>query len=235
MGMWSTRDVWDDIDSAAWLSQTIDPSKRSSLASLLPPIFDSYVRILYPAELEIDASHVQPVRWADAARAAGGIAHADMQWESLTGSVPPRRQAWTFGPPRVNEVADDLIMSIAEALASYTQQPDSCFFAVWEGNTAIADLANSYPLSGIGGLNYLLLHGSLSRAADTLRGLRPNLWWPADRTWCVATHFDFDSAFFACPLAAGDDLVTNRSLEAWGMSPTADITSNSDTLNSSRR
>ena len=30
-------------------------------------------------------------------------------------------------------------VAIAEALASYTQQPDSCFFAVWEGNTAIAE------------------------------------------------------------------------------------------------
>ncbi len=231
MGSWSVEDISSDTEQAGWLSRSVDASRRCTVLSLVPPVFEHYVRVLYPAEREVSVSHSESVSWADAAREAGGVAHADMQWMPLTDSTPPSRQTWTFGPPRIDGVTDDLIASLAEALAPHTGQPAVCWFAIWEGNTAIADLTSNHPLVNIAGLNYLLLHGSIDRASQSLRGLRPNLWWPADRSWCVATHFDFDSAFVGCSPTACDDLITNESLEVWEVSPTADITVNGDRLN----
>lgn len=235
MGSWSEQDISSDVQQAKWLDESAGPSRRHTLSDLLPTVFESYVRVLYPAEREISTSRFEPVRWADAARAAGGVAHANMQWRSLTDSTPPSRQTWTYGPPRIKDVTDDLITSLSDVLASHTEEPDLCWFAIWEGNTVIADLTSNRPLISVAGLNYLLLRGSIHRASQSLRELRPHLWWPADHSWCVATHFDFDSAYIGCSQAACDDLITNQLLECWEVSPTADITVHGDHLNQTIR
>ncbi|MEK8069356.1 hypothetical protein [Rhodococcoides navarretei] len=87
------------------------------------------------------------------------------------------------------------LASIIEVLARSTNTPDTCWFAVWEGNTALDDIRDKAPTAAIAGYNYFLLRGPVSRAADTLEGLSPHLWWPADHAWCVAQHFDFPCAF----------------------------------------
>lgn len=87
------------------------------------------------------------------------------------------------------------LASIIEALARGTNTPDECFFAIWEGNTALDDIRDSAPTTNIAGYDYFMLKGSVSRAADTLGGLSPNLWWPTDHAWCVAQHFDFPCAY----------------------------------------
>ncbi|OZF49350.1 hypothetical protein [Rhodococcus sp. 14-1411-2a] len=89
----------------------------------------------------------------------------------------------------------DQLESIIEVLARSTTAPDECWFAVWEGNTALDDIRATAPTAAIAGYDYFLLKGPVSRAADTLEGLSPNLWWPSDHTWCVAQHFDFHCAY----------------------------------------
>lgn len=88
----------------------------------------------------------------------------------------------------------DQLESISTVLTRHTTTPDECWFAVWEGNTALDDIRATAPTAAIAGYDYFLLKGPVSRAADTLEGLSPNLWWPSDHTWCVAQHFDFPCA-----------------------------------------
>lgn len=87
------------------------------------------------------------------------------------------------------------LTSIIEVLVRSTKTPNECWFAVWEGNTALDDIRDKAPTADIAGYNYFLLKGPVSRATDTLRGLSPNLWWPADHAWCVAQHFDFPCTY----------------------------------------
>jgi hypothetical protein len=60
----------------------------------------------------------------------------------------------------------------------------------------------------------------------------PNLWWPDDRAWFVATEIDFDSTF-----VGGDDpliavLVTDRRLEALPIALSARADAAADRVNS---
>ena len=88
------------------------------------------------------------------------------------------------------------LMSIIEVLTRNTTTPNDCWFAVWEGNTALDDIRVMAPTAEIAGYNYFLLRGPIERATDTLGGgLSPNLWWPNDHAWCVAQHFDFPCAY----------------------------------------
>jgi hypothetical protein len=82
-----------------------------------------------------------------------------------------------------------------------TTKPDRdaqhCFSCVWEGYGGIHEHFPKarrlhHPHRG-----YLLATAPLPAISDGLlkgagaRGIGPNIWWPADRTWCVATEIDY--------------------------------------------
>lgn len=107
------------------------------------------------------------------------------------------------------------LMSIIEVLTRNTTTPNDCWFAVWEGNTALDDIRVMAPTAEIAGYNYFLLRGPIERATDTLGGgLSPNLWWPNDHAWCVAQHFDFPGAYIGGSRDAVADLLALTDIES---------------------
>ena len=85
---------------------------------------------------------------------------------------------------------------------------------------------------------YVVLSGSLlhalligSFACGTFWPKSPNLFWPVDHAWCVATEIDFDST-----LVGGSDtliaaIVDDPALEAWPIGPDASLASDADEVN----
>ena len=106
------------------------------------------------------------------------------------------------------------LASITDILARSTKTPDECWFAVWEGNTALDDIRVTAPTAEIAGYNYFLLRGPIERATDTLGGLSPNLWWPNDNAWCVAQHFDFPCAYIGGSRDAVADLLALTEIDS---------------------
>ncbi len=118
--------------------------------------------------------------------------------------------------PRAKPIAARHVQlaSIIEVLAGSTNTPDDCFFAIWEGNTALDYIRDSAPTTNIAGYDYFLLRGPVSRATDTLGGLSPNLWWPNDHAWCVAQHFDFPCAYIGGSRDAVADLLALTEIDS---------------------
>ncbi|WP_207936013.1 hypothetical protein [Actinomadura sp. KC216] len=86
--------------------------------------------------------------------------------------------------------------------------------------------------------DYVMFEGPLAAAMDL--GQRtagfffpqsPNLFWPADRSWCVATDVDFDSTYAGGPAGLIDELLGDPALEAVGVKPTDPIDEDSDQIN----
>ncbi|MDI9893481.1 hypothetical protein QM797_01980 [Rhodococcus sp. IEGM 1381] len=152
---WSDNDLQQDVSEAQWVEDNLDGVATTTVGSLVPTVFDAYVRILYP----------------------------------VRASTPNPTPAKPVAPWR------DQLTAVLEVLTRTTTTPNDCWFAVWEGNTALDDVRDTAPTADIAGYNYFLLRGPVSRAADTLEGLSPNLWWPADHAWCMAQHFDFPRAY----------------------------------------
>ncbi|TFI43170.1 hypothetical protein E4P29_13170 [Rhodococcus sp. 1R11] len=119
-------------------------------------------------------------------------------------------------PTSENPVAPsrDQLASVLEVLTRNTTTPNDCWYAVWEGNTALDDIRDAAPTANIAGYQYFLLRGPVARATDTLGGLSPNLWWPADHSWCMAQHFDFPSAYFGGTADTVADLVALTDIES---------------------
>ena len=89
------------------------------------------------------------------------------------------------------------------------------------------------------GRNYLLFNASLSlfgdpqwqeaNGWDSLQS--PNLLWPADRQWFLATEIDFDSTLVGGSAELIDALVASGSLECLPVPPDGDLTYLGDLLN----
>lgn len=67
--------------------------------------------------------------------------------------------------------------------------------------------------------------------ADWFLPRSPNLWWPDDQRWCVASEIDFDSTLVAGPTDLIDELVHRDDLEAWPIGPLDSLAWDADTIN----
>ncbi len=86
--------------------------------------------------------------------------------------------------------------------------------------------------------DYIVLAGPLrsalrigSFAIDSFWPQSPNLFWPADRTWCVATEIDFDSTLVAGPGQLIDAILRTPELDAWPVTVDDSLAYDADELN----
>ncbi len=94
------------------------------------------------------------------------------------------------------------------------------------------------PRVSLSSREYLLFEGPLDAAMDTdwspsgsIVPHSPNLFWPQDHAWCVASEIDLYTTFVAGSQELADTLVANPALEAWQVEPTDSVTSDGDRMN----
>lgn len=126
---------------------------------------------------------------------------------------PPLGSAPRPTPTKPVAPSGDQLAPVLEVLTRNTTTPNDCWYAVWEGNTVLDDIRDAAPTANIAGYNYFLLRGPVARATDTLGGLSPNLWWPADHAWCMAQHFDFPCAYLGGSTKTVTDILALDKLE----------------------
>jgi hypothetical protein len=62
----------------------------------------------------------------------------------------------------------------------------------------------------------------------------PNLIWPADHTWFMASEVDFDSTLVGGSAELIQAIVDSPKLEAWQVKPTDSLAADADKINSRR-
>ena len=86
---------------------------------------------------------------------------------------------------------------------------------------------------------YYLFTGSLDDATrfghwvtrDWFLPRSPNLFWPDDQRWCIASEIDFDSTLVAGPAELIADIVHSEDLEAWPVTSRDSLAWDGDTIN----
>jgi hypothetical protein len=86
------------------------------------------------------------------------------------------------------------------------------------------------------GREYLLLEGPLRALPRLLGGpggmqQSPNLFWPADRAWCVASEVDFDSTLVGASARAIREILETPGLDAWPVEPADSLAADADLIN----
>lgn len=77
--------------------------------------------------------------------------------------------------------------------------------------------------------DYLLFRGPLSKGEGWEDG--PNLWWPDDHAWCVASEIDLPCTYVGGPQELIDAVVGHPAIEALPATLAEGITESSDTVN----
>jgi hypothetical protein len=123
-------------------------------------------------------------------------------------------------------------------LAAHTRTPDDCFIGVWEGYGWPVETWAGPDVLDLENRGYLVPRGPLALALDIRwapvpdRRLEPpNILWPADRAWFVASDTDLDSTYLGGSAALVDALLEQRLLEVWPVAATDHITIDSDLTN----
>ena len=170
-----------DVSKADWFTKS--GASWRQLCSFGPSGFAQYARLFHPARPGDDETDPQSL-------------------VDVAGDLDP-----------------EVLQRLVSVLARHTLTPQDCYFALWEGfgsiygvhpvglrhrESAVTPAFPPHVLEGprvsIPGRKYLLFRGPLSQAgqwgaADLTYGHprtinSPNLFWPADHAWFVATEID---------------------------------------------
>jgi hypothetical protein len=161
-----------------------------------------------------------------------------MQFGAITGSEQYEweGQPGVFDePPRTGRIPPELVDRVAMALGRHTSTPGHCYFGLWEGLGALPPDLRSAPTFTLPNRTYHLFTGP-EEAVRELREVSawfqsPNLWWPQDRSWCVATEVDLKSTYIGGGQSCLNDLASLPGLEGATIAPDMGVDWLSDTLN----
>ncbi|MCZ1075270.1 hypothetical protein [Rhodococcus sp. A5(2022)] len=111
------------------------------------------------------------------------------------------------------------LAAVATVLAEHTATAGDCWFGFWSGRGA----ARSMGLPRFGPRltipyreDFLLVHGAVRDAVRTLDSWGPNLWWPRDRAWFVASDIDLMSTYIGSSVECARALHACPELETIG-------------------
>ncbi|SCK52519.1 hypothetical protein [Streptomyces sp. WMMB 322] len=197
----------DDTAPARWVEESAR-DLSPAVPTPLPAGFEAYARVLHPAE----AAGGGFLTWRDIAARSGRDLGAGTRFAEIAGTVEAE--------PRQGSFPEELLPVLCDVLASHTSDPEHCVMGLWDGWGWIG-CGDDVPRADLGSRAYLLYEGPVGAAADMgERGAgfffpqSPNLWWPGDRSWCVATDVDLDSTFVGGSARLIGDLTGGDRLEA---------------------
>lgn len=256
---WNALTASDEVNAADWIRGRMHPFAKD-VGSVVPSGFDGYARIFHPAWRSGEGTQIE-VRWSEVAAWSGKTVHSEMQFHSIAKPVragQTEAPAWR-GEPRLGVLSVQQSSALIGLLAKHTSTPDHCWFCLWDGygylTGAVAALVASFSKEGdpgrpvpprtvsrpprpklktsrvrLPGRDYLLFTGSVAQGEGWEDG--PNLWWPDDRSWCVASEIDFPYTYVGGSTRLIQEIVAHPLLEALPATIDQGITADSDAINS---
>jgi hypothetical protein len=209
-----------EVEEADWIGDRLSPFDSGVLTPVVPSGFEAYIRILHP--LDAHTHGQQPGRWIDVASWSGielvpGIDFPDI---ALPEHEPSGVEPWPGEVPQIGTLHPADADALAGMLAQHTSTPDRCWFCTWEGWGSV--VLDDGPRVELPGRNYALFVGPLAALPslmDAQADHSPNLWWPDDRAWCVATEIDLAWTYVGGSAALISDVLANPRLESQPASP----------------
>lgn len=200
-----------------WLTDRV-VTFAETVSSLVPGGYPAYARILHPAHRTLKGAQVA-VSWSQVAEANARTLTPQAQWSDITGieflhSELFQHDVWEQ-EPQEGWMPNDLARNLAVLLDEHTSTSTECVFAIWEGwdQSSKLDTASSAALLLPNRTHHILVGSCHAVASFDAHLPGPNLWWPVDRAWCVATEVDDMSTFVAGDRACIDSILESAVLE----------------------
>lgn len=207
--------VLTDVGPAAWVEQALTRTARSeTVASMVPPMFPAYARVLPPT---YDPDDERRYRWSEIAAQTGVVLTAQTRFDDLVAG------STGWGRPSDGGLDARETQILARLLADFTASPEEAYFCLWEGfgleeTQAWVDRPMRVRTPDRA---YHLLTGPVALAPVLPAPLEwrcASLWWPADRSWLVATEIDGYLTYLGASRAAIDAVLSDPALDAVAVS-----------------
>jgi hypothetical protein len=244
-----------------WIGEALGSGGPSPFVKgQIPDVFEAYLRIFHPvrdrdgtATSWAEVAHKMG-RTAHRQMQWHSIVGA-REAHSLVGS------SWPGTRPALGQLQPQPLRVLCEGLAYHTREPATCFFGLSTIFGGVEELAADKPLLRFSHREFVILSGPLSAVvnvgippspASFSAGLgvgmnssmarhgphdlmlqSPNLMWPADRAWYVASEFDFDSTLVGGSEGLIDELMADPRLETMVVHPEDSLAADADKINSS--
>lgn len=233
----------DGTAAGAWIAPRLEGGFGGKVKQQVPNSYDAYVRIFHPAS-DRDGD---PVTWTEVAKALGRTVHREMQWHKLVGSNDSFGMSgseWPGGIPATGELDFASLESLSCVLERYTPNPRHCFFGL---STIFAGVDDAYPAAirlSFPGRDYVVFSGPLSavnqvgyeenpgKLDPANRWTQsPNLIWPSDSSWYVASEYDLDSTLVGGSRKLIDAIMAVPQLETWEVGRDDSLEADADKVN----
>ena len=238
--VWTADSFEQDVSAGDWveegLSRFADGHRGTLVGDVVPPVFEAYARVFPPAHRRTGpaAGEVEPITWGEVAEANGRTAHPLMEWDFITPAVSRGRGQpglWDEAP-ETGKLDGPTARALIAVLTPFTTTADQCWFAIWEGNTLLDDVRDHAGRMQAGWMGMFLIADAITAAENRFRTLlAPNLWWPQDRAWCVATNIDLMASYVGGSRRCVEAILASPELEAFEVAPEMSVQWDSDTVN----
>ncbi len=251
--------VAQDPTVARWITSGLD-NHFATVASVVPTGYQAYARILHPARDESGKQTSWSAVAYTTGRQPHALMqwHALV---GVTDPMDMSKSLWHGERPIRGSLDRETLETLCEKIALSTPISIKCYFCLWEGygdlenygwredglsdnelcarpgHVLSQDELRS-PRLRLPDRNYVVIEGPLMGALQIGRWINglfwhqsPNIFWPADRAWFVASEIDFDSTVVGGPVALIDDLVMEPRLDAWRVQPEDSLAVDGDTIN----
>lgn len=250
---------WISEGRRSWGSGSSESDGAPRVASLIPDVFERYVRVLHPVYLNSSrGEEPERIRWAALAERNGKTVHSLMQFNCIDGLPILGGRPGNRGPEsRPGTLEENSFSDLVELLSQHTATGDSCWYCLWDGFGTL-QTGSSIAL-GVGGMRrtndaellaesdygeaprvktshreYILFSGDLDAGSGFLEfpmGQSPNIWWPDDRAWCVASSIDLQSTYVGGSAECIEAILDHPGLEAFLVNAGDRVDFGSDVIN----
>ncbi len=229
----------EDVSQGRWIEESL--SGWGAVHSLAPKGLPAYARVFHPAYL--DEAREQSVRWSTVAAWTGRTVHPQMQFERIANLSEEIHDMYKDPPwgllPQHGSIPQAECRTLMNVLREFTATPDRCFFCLWEGYGNIdTRLYKASARVRAPGRDYLLFRGPLDAVMSFLEdrvipfwGYSPNIWWPEDHGWCVATDIDLFDTYIGGSRECIEAILSNPELEALPSTLDARVDLDGDSIN----
>jgi hypothetical protein len=227
-----------EVEAAAWIEKRLHPFGHNDIGSVVPEGFDSYVRLLHPCRSGPIGERV--VRWSEVAQWSGRQVNGSISFEELSKPSGPVHNPFPwFEEPEQGTLTRGDTEALVSILSAYTATPEQCWFCVWNGYgwdrhgplhrrgtpkpeylpDPIPAKVRNGRLVRLPGREYYLYRGPIAQALTFVDYERqsPNLWWPEDRLWCVASEIDLCWTYVGGSRDMTDAILSDDRLESVGV------------------
>jgi hypothetical protein len=248
----------DGAAAGAWIPPALDGDWGGRVKNLIPQIFEAYARIFHPAH---DRAGAEVTWAEVARRLGTTAHREMQWHAIVSSYDPSsfRDSCWAGETPETGELSDEKMDALCALLAGHTGTPESAFFGVSTIYGGVGDEWPDAPQHKQRAREWVILHGPLTAVGEIALSTRhgfsfvfyakghepppdyeqpeeflrqaPNLIWPEDRAWFVATEYDFDSTLVGGSRALIDALLAAPELEVWEVDGEVSLTEDADKRN----